>query len=313
MRTFGELIAEIGRLIGRPDSVYRDHIKAALNLAIEEYTAEFATPFNHRRTTFLATGAQQQALPQDCDRPVWFLDVSNLRGIDPGLEWDRYYPGTFGGATVGSTWEWQLDGLYPTIEHPSGSLLTIESAASDGRAVLVAGVVFDSASSGWGSHEYAARERAYLTGTTAVTLTTAFQRIDEIAVASRLESAVVVRRGTKAVAIVEPGEVSPQYLWVRWLRVPQAGTQVMMEYIPRTPRLRDDDQAIPAYVPARYLVWAPIAQLATDLNKDDLARLALMRKREIVQGERQKQIAFGDLDNRATPLIDDWDWRTGVD
>lgn len=313
MRTFGELITGVGRYVGRPDTVYREHVKEAINLALLGFTRQFVTPSTRRRTTLLATGAQQQGLPADVDRPVWFMDKSNSRAIDAGLNWDRNYPNSFGNATGGYVFEWSPDGVHPTIEQPLGTYLTLESSASDARAVLFEGTVYDSASSGWGTHEYESRERAYLTGTTPVTLTVPFQNLREIAVASRLNNAVIVRSGTKAIAIIDRGDVAPAYPWVRWLRVPGAGTEILMEYIPKVPRLRDDDQGIPPFVPADYLYWHAIQQCAADLERPMLSQTANAKLGEVILNERQKQLAFGDNEWRGQPADDGWNDLDGTD
>lgn len=308
MRTFGDILTEIGRLLGRPDAVYRDHIKAAVNLAIAEYNSEFCTPYNMRRRTILATGEPQQALPQDVDRPVWILDVTHRRGVDPGLQWDRAYPAEFAAGTPGPPYEWQLDGVYPVIRQPGGVHLTFESSASDARVVSLEGLVADTGSSGQPSALYASREQAFLTGTTPVTSGTAYVEITRLAVSSRAGAAVHVRDAASGaiLATIEPRDLAPQYTWVRWLLVPPAGTELMMAYLPRPPYLVSDDEALPAHIPPSYLLWAPMAQLATDMGKDGLALLALRKLEKIVRGERARQLAFGDLDNQAIPPGDAW-------
>jgi len=307
MRSFGEVVTEIGRLLGRPDSVYRDHIKAAVNLAIQEYTAEFCTPYNARRRVITATGEAQQALPAEVDRPVWVLSVTDEVGLEPGLQWDRFYPGAFASELAGTPCQWQIDGVYPVTRHPRGAALTLDSGASDARAVVIQGTYTDTASSGLATEHVSVTERVYLTGQTAVTLSTAFDEITQIAVSSRHDAAVRLRLpGGEAIAVIEPQEVSTCYTWVRWLPVPAAGTRLMLGYIPRVPHLVDDDQGLPAHVPASYAIWAPLAQLAADMAKPELARLALLKTDKIVRGLRAKQLAFGDLDNQATPQPDAW-------
>ena len=314
-RTFKELQDEVGRYVGRPGTNYLEKIKDWINDAVQDYTRQLTTPWTRRRRRFRSTGAQSFGCPQDVDMPVWILNVTDKLPIDPGIQWDRAYPMSMSDRDEGVPWQFQPDGIYPVMEQPGDAVvLTAETVAGINDNIYVSGEVQDTGSSGMPGEYYRATDTVYCTEASIISLSQMFATIDGISRDANSNGPCIIRRSDtgKAVAIIEPGERTPRYTWVAFLRVPQVGTVFEMAYIPRVPRLVQDYDAIPAHVDASYVKWYACEIGCRDMDQRDKAQYAARKAEEAIIEERQKHLNFGDNIWQAMPYDDEWNLE-GVD
>lgn len=314
-RTFKELQDEVGRFIGRPGAQYLSKIKDWINDAVQDYTRQIATPWTRRRRRFLSNGEQSFGCPQDVDMPVWILNVTDKQPVDPGIQWDRAYPLSMSGRDQGVPWQWQPDGYQPVIEQPgSGVYLTAETVAGVEDNVYVGGEAQDSTSSGLTSQYFRVQDTVYCTEASVITLSQLFTTIDEISRDANSDGRCVIRRSDngKAISIIERGERVPRYTWVAFMRKPPTGHQFEMAYIPKVPRLIQDQDPIPAYVDASFVKWYACEVGCRDNDLRDKAQFAARKAEEAIIEERQKQLNFGDNVWQSMPYDDEWDLE-GVD
>lgn len=314
-RTFKELQVEVGRYVGRPGSQYVEKLKDWINDALQDYTRQLASPWTRRRRRFLSNGEQSFGCPQDVDMPVWILNVTDKVPVDPGIQWDRSYPEAMSGKTQGVSWEWQPDGVYPVIEQPGdGVYLTAETRAGVEDNVFVQGEVQDTGSSGMPSEYLRLQDTVYCTEASILTLSSPFVTITGISRDANSDEPCIIRRADngKAIAIIERGERVPQYTWISFMYKPPAGTIFEMQYIPRVPRLLQDQDPIPGFVDPSFVKWYACEVACRDMGMGDKAQFAARKAEEAILEERQKQLNFGDNIWQAMPFDDGWDLE-GVD
>jgi hypothetical protein len=314
-KTFKELQTEVGNYIGRPGTQYLTKIREWINDAVQDYMRQIATPWTRRRRRFLTNGEQSFGCPSDVDMPVWILDVTDKLPIDPGIQWDRAYPASMSGRDQGRPWEWQPDGIHPVIEQPGdGVYLTAETVATIEDNVYVQGEVQDTNSSGMPSEHYLTQATVYCTEASILTLATPFVTINGISRDANSNGPCIIRRAdtNKAIAIIERGARVPEYTWVAFIRVPPAGTVLEMQYIPKAPRLIQNQDMIPPQVDASFVKWYACEVGCRDMGMQGKAQYAARKAEEAIIEERQKQLGFGDNIWQAMPYDDEWNLE-GVD
>lgn len=315
MTSCGELITNVGRYVGRPDSVYKERIRQNLNLAVQSWTRQFPSPYSRQRQRIYANGTQTLTLPAEVDRPIWFADVTNQAPIQAGGQWDRDYTGAFTQRTAGRALEWEIDSIVPVTVEPAVDYLTLESSATDDTmSVVIEAYQSASDASGLPTEQLFQVETITLTGETAVTSTNRYNTVRTITRPSRNAAYLTVKEasGGEVIGRVDVGEQGSRYLRIRLLYVPTAGTQLEFEYIPRHPYLYTDNQGIPLHVPDDYVYWHCVHQAAVDMERTELARLAVQSLHEVVVNERQKVLGFGEHYAQVYAVGDDWN-DIGVD
>ena len=240
--TFGQIRQSLRDLGGQPSG--GDFDKMA-DRAINQYyrmILAFVDQDEQTREFTLTTVADQKdyGCPTYVKRIINIEDADNRRNLDEisPLKYNTYYPGT---TASGDPRKYSVLGNFGVQAQPSAAttVQVVSSEASDATARYLRVQGFDAS-------DRLIDESLTLNGTTAVTSTASFEKI-ETAVKSSDTGTVItgyltLSDGTTTFAVIPYWDEMSSHLWIRIYPIPDAVVSLTVQAVMRKPDLvRDDD------------------------------------------------------------------------
>lgn len=298
---FAELKSQVKDLTGRNDSEFDDRIEKALNRAYRDWAR--MVPWEGLRQVGDVThnGGRHLVLPAEVDRVIWLLDKTNYRDLDAGDgQWDRRAAYSYAADIQGYADEWELAGHVPVFTDVSGPLEIYTSAASDVVTVYCQGQVLDpSGSAPHGLYRYG--ESVNIAGTTPVTTSSNWWRMDAITKDADTTGVLTVKSQGTIVGYIDPFERSPAYCRVRFMDIPATGTQFKYEAYCKPVPLVSDYQTTDPSVEQDFLIWAASADIHWQLREGARGTAARRRADRVAAEHADKEKMFGDWSGRMVP------------
>jgi len=232
---------------GYNDTNFQSRWRDLINAAIRKFARKYPWPGLEREISVTLAANQRYAyLPHYVDSVTSLLNTTDNVPILPGGNWDKQNPSVHSQLTTGTPWEYRKAGDVASTGDPSGYLWFKSSHASDAHNIYVTGYAAVSGGSNTALQTVFASEQIQAQGVSPVTLTTLFTSISSIARASTSNGDFFffdAGASNAHVSAIPASEIEARFRRLEFLFVPSAAKSVRITYIPRLPRLVNDNES----------------------------------------------------------------------
>lgn len=298
---FSEIKTEIKRLTGRNDSDFDDRISKAVNRAMRDWARTLPWDGLKRTVDMTHQGGRTMIFPSEVMRVMWVLDTDNTVAVEAASrQWDREEPYSLATDRTGTAEEWEPGGVSPLHTATTGPLEVFSSNASDVISLYVQGQARVSGGSG-PLDDYAAGEIIVLAGTTPVTSTNGYVRVDSLCKSDDSNGLITIRALGNMVGLISQFDREPKCQVVRFLDIPSSGTVFRCGVYAEPTPLVAAYQAPHPSVDTDYLIWAACGDIHWQLREGSRATGALRKAERIAANAAGIDKMFGDYGGRVVP------------
>lgn len=319
--TFREIISTLLDLAGQDaGGDYETMVKRAVNRTYRRVLSEIDQD-TRRREFSLTTAAStsQYGCPLYVHRILNIEDATNQRSIKEisAREFDRLYPGT---TNSGDPRFYYVLGTYGVQAQPS-TAATVQASSSSTSDVTN----YYLRVQGFNASNVLVTEELTLNGTTAVTSTNTFSKIESLS--KRAASGfswngnVTVTDGTDTLAVIPVEVTAPQYLWIEFYPIPDSALTLTVRAQMREPDLvNDSDWPDIDEDFHTLLIDGPGVELLAAVGQDALAakmqgdyQMGFLKLRGATQRRPNRYRVFNDISSGPYWARDDRPLIKGID
>lgn len=289
----------IKAIVGRADPVFDDRIVEAINRSAKAWnkTHVFDGQTVVRDITHVAGSTLY--LPEDVERPLWFMDKTNAAPIDASArQWDRDRTYEYAHDQAGRVQEWEFAGFSPTTTGVTGYIeVRPQANISAVASVWIHGEID-------GTPDYMGGLRYQVTGATGYTGSVMFNSISSAGVQYPGTSRTIIELRSQGaiVGILNPFYgPSARYPKVRFIKVPAAGTVFRYGAQLRLPQVWQEWHMLPPSIDTEYVIWKSAEEILWQLKETDRATMAGRRAKEMADTDNAADQQMGDWGGRITP------------
>jgi hypothetical protein len=299
---------------GFNDSTFQVVWKEYVNAAVREFTRKYPWPGLERElSTTLYSGERYLVLPHHVDHVTSILNVTDRVPIMARGNWGKQEPVLYANLQQGRPLEYQKAGHVATAIDPSNYVWFKSSHASDVDLIYITGTVAASGATNQAFTSILQSESISAQGTTPVTLSTLFSKIETISKATSTNGDFFFFDSSQYVSFIPAPNQDARFRRLEFMFIPEADKSVRIKYLPVVPLLVNDQQSPHPTVKDDFVIEKAIAlwqRYQTQYQKSQFHDAAAI---DILASETNKEENFTEPFSEIKPEIpgawdpdDDW-------